>query len=251
MAGPETIETGYAPIKAWIEGVPVEDAARRQLLNIAALPFIHQPRGRHAGRAPRQGRNRRLRHRHQGRDRAGGGRRRHRLRHDGGAHDAHGQRSARQPRQAAGRHRGGGAARRRRAEGRLEGRRAELGRPPVRAQRAGRRPEGARGEAPGHPRGAERHAPGLARRRQPLHRGVPRRGGARVGHAALGHRAASATASAPSSSRGRARRWTGAQLTRPLPDKRPRLARGRRAACSRTTSPRWRGRRSSRATTAR
>jgi tRNA-splicing ligase RtcB len=41
MAGPETIETGYAPIKAWIEGVPVEDAARKQLFNIAALPFIH------------------------------------------------------------------------------------------------------------------------------------------------------------------------------------------------------------------
>jgi tRNA-splicing ligase RtcB (3'-phosphate/5'-hydroxy nucleic acid ligase) len=41
MPGPETIETGYAPIKAWIDGVPVEDAARRQLINIAALPFIH------------------------------------------------------------------------------------------------------------------------------------------------------------------------------------------------------------------
>jgi tRNA-splicing ligase RtcB (3'-phosphate/5'-hydroxy nucleic acid ligase) len=42
MAGPNTIETGYAPIKAWIDGVPVEDAARRQLYNIAALPFIHR-----------------------------------------------------------------------------------------------------------------------------------------------------------------------------------------------------------------
>jgi tRNA-splicing ligase RtcB (3'-phosphate/5'-hydroxy nucleic acid ligase) len=41
MAGPQIIETGYAPIKAWIEGVPVEDEARRQLFNIAALPFIH------------------------------------------------------------------------------------------------------------------------------------------------------------------------------------------------------------------
>jgi tRNA-splicing ligase RtcB len=41
MPGHETIETGYAPIKAWVEGVPVEDAARRQLFNIAALPFIH------------------------------------------------------------------------------------------------------------------------------------------------------------------------------------------------------------------
>jgi tRNA-splicing ligase RtcB (3'-phosphate/5'-hydroxy nucleic acid ligase) len=41
MPGPETIETGYAPIKAWVDGVPVEDAARRQLFNIASLPFIH------------------------------------------------------------------------------------------------------------------------------------------------------------------------------------------------------------------
>src|SRR6195256_1488769 len=41
MSGPQTIETGYAPIKAWVEGVPVEDAARRQLFNIASLPFIH------------------------------------------------------------------------------------------------------------------------------------------------------------------------------------------------------------------
>ncbi|KAB2913467.1 MAG: RtcB family protein [Hyphomicrobiaceae bacterium] len=42
MAGPETIETGYAPIMAWVDGVAVEDAARRQLFNIAALPFIHR-----------------------------------------------------------------------------------------------------------------------------------------------------------------------------------------------------------------
>jgi tRNA-splicing ligase RtcB (3'-phosphate/5'-hydroxy nucleic acid ligase) len=41
MPGPETIETGYAPIKAWVDGVPVEEAARRQLFNIASLPFIH------------------------------------------------------------------------------------------------------------------------------------------------------------------------------------------------------------------
>ena len=60
MPGPETIETGYAPIKAWIEGVPVEDAARRQLVNIAALPFIHQPRRGDARRASRHRRDRRL-----------------------------------------------------------------------------------------------------------------------------------------------------------------------------------------------
>ena len=31
-----------APIKAWTRGVPVEDAARQQLLNIARLPFIYR-----------------------------------------------------------------------------------------------------------------------------------------------------------------------------------------------------------------
>jgi tRNA-splicing ligase RtcB (3'-phosphate/5'-hydroxy nucleic acid ligase) len=42
MAGPQTIATAYAPIRAWIDGVPVEPEARQQLANIAALPFIHQ-----------------------------------------------------------------------------------------------------------------------------------------------------------------------------------------------------------------
>ena len=37
----ETIETGGAPVKAWIKGVPLEDSARRQLGNVARLPFIH------------------------------------------------------------------------------------------------------------------------------------------------------------------------------------------------------------------
>ncbi len=35
------IEGGLVPIKAWTEGVPVEDAARQQLVNVAMLPFIH------------------------------------------------------------------------------------------------------------------------------------------------------------------------------------------------------------------
>ncbi len=34
-------ETGV-PVKAWTNGVPVEDAARKQLLNVAQLPFIHK-----------------------------------------------------------------------------------------------------------------------------------------------------------------------------------------------------------------
>lgn len=36
------IQEGGAPIKAWTNGVPVEDAARQQLVNLASLPFIHQ-----------------------------------------------------------------------------------------------------------------------------------------------------------------------------------------------------------------
>ncbi len=41
MAAYEEFQTGRAPVKAWVKGVPVEDAARRQLENIARLPFIH------------------------------------------------------------------------------------------------------------------------------------------------------------------------------------------------------------------
>src|SRR5579859_2911428 len=38
----DLIETRGAPIKAWIRGVPCEEAARRQLRNIATLPFIYK-----------------------------------------------------------------------------------------------------------------------------------------------------------------------------------------------------------------
>jgi tRNA-splicing ligase RtcB len=38
----ETIETEGVPIKAWTRGVPVEDEARRQLINIARLPFVYR-----------------------------------------------------------------------------------------------------------------------------------------------------------------------------------------------------------------
>ena len=37
----EIIESGRAQIKAWVKGVPLDDGARRQLENIARLPFIH------------------------------------------------------------------------------------------------------------------------------------------------------------------------------------------------------------------
>ena len=36
-----TAERGV-PVKAWTKGVPVEEAARKQLLNVAQLPFIHK-----------------------------------------------------------------------------------------------------------------------------------------------------------------------------------------------------------------
>jgi len=35
-------EPGAAPIKLWTRGVPLEDEARKQLVNIAKLPFIHK-----------------------------------------------------------------------------------------------------------------------------------------------------------------------------------------------------------------
>jgi len=37
----QVLETGAAPVKAWVQGVPIEEAARRQVENVARLPFIH------------------------------------------------------------------------------------------------------------------------------------------------------------------------------------------------------------------
>ena len=37
MSNFDLIETGGAPVKAWIRGVPLEDAARRQLCQVAQL----------------------------------------------------------------------------------------------------------------------------------------------------------------------------------------------------------------------
>ncbi len=42
MSGYQEIESEGAHIKAWTHGVPIEDAALRQLKNVAALPFIHK-----------------------------------------------------------------------------------------------------------------------------------------------------------------------------------------------------------------
>jgi tRNA-splicing ligase RtcB len=42
MSTYEIIETTGAPIKAWTRGVPIEEAARQQIENVARLPFIHK-----------------------------------------------------------------------------------------------------------------------------------------------------------------------------------------------------------------
>ena len=43
MAEPyEILTTGNKPVKAWIRGVPLEDAARKQLHNVSTLPFVHK-----------------------------------------------------------------------------------------------------------------------------------------------------------------------------------------------------------------
>jgi tRNA-splicing ligase RtcB len=41
MSNFDTIETGGALIKAWTHGVPIEETARKQIENVARLPFIH------------------------------------------------------------------------------------------------------------------------------------------------------------------------------------------------------------------
>src|ERR1700753_3176208 len=37
----KVIQENGAPIKGWIDGVLLEDAAKKQLINVASLPFIH------------------------------------------------------------------------------------------------------------------------------------------------------------------------------------------------------------------
>ena len=38
----DVIQGGRVPIKAWVRGVPVEEEAKRQLRNVASMPFIHK-----------------------------------------------------------------------------------------------------------------------------------------------------------------------------------------------------------------
>ncbi len=40
MANHEVIETPGVPVRAWIRGVALEDAARQQLVNVAQMPFV-------------------------------------------------------------------------------------------------------------------------------------------------------------------------------------------------------------------
>jgi tRNA-splicing ligase RtcB len=38
----QVIETSHVPIKAWVEGVPFEESARRQVENVASMPFVYK-----------------------------------------------------------------------------------------------------------------------------------------------------------------------------------------------------------------
>lgn len=35
-------QSNAVPVKAWTQGVPFEDAARQQVMNVATLPFVHK-----------------------------------------------------------------------------------------------------------------------------------------------------------------------------------------------------------------
>ena len=140
------------------------------------------PRGGHARRPPGQGRDRRLGHRDARRGRARRRRRRHRLRHGRGRDQPDVDGSARRSAAAAAGDRGGDP-------GRLDG--ARRRRLAGRARRAARHGPGADGSlrrprrvacTPGTGRLPDRHA----RRRQPLHRGLPRHRRHGLADAALG-----------------------------------------------------------------
>ena len=211
---------------------------RSSISHVAVMPDVHFGMGATVGSVIAD----------QGRDHPGRGRRRHRLRHDGGAHHAHAPATCpTTSRTLRSGDRGGGAARRHRAQGRLEGRRAERGRracSPTAAWPSGL--EALEDEAPGHPQGAERRRTSArSAAATTSSRSASTRRSA-CGSCCTRARAASATASAPTSSSWRARTLERRQLTdaaRPG----PRLLRGRRAAASTTTSRRWAGRRTSRA----
>ncbi len=184
----QRVEDGK-PIKMWTHGVPVEDDARRQLMNTAQDAVHLPPPGGDARRASGQGLDHRQRDPDAGRDHSGRGRRRHRLRHDGRAHHADRRRPARQPARPAQRDRARRAARPHHAPRRGATRARGKTRPPASMPGWAR----AAGRLRAHHRkvpAAEEHqqlqAPRHARHRQPLHRGLPGRSRQRVVHAALG-----------------------------------------------------------------
>ena len=122
------------------------------------------------------------------RDHPGRGRRRHRLRHDGGAHDARRRATCRRPRARCAR-----AIERAVPHGRTDhGGRSDRGAwgdaaAPRRRRRGRRSSRATSAIVDKHPklgRGNDVDAPRHARHRQPLHRGLPRRGGPRLVHAA-------------------------------------------------------------------
>ena len=175
------------PIKAWVRGVPFDDGARRQLENTARLPFVYKLDRGHARRALGTRSDGGQRRGDQGRDRAGRRRRGHRLRHGGRAHHARCGRPAGQPAPHA-----QGLSRR---PCRTASRRAAVAGTwaPGAATPAGIA-DAWKPLAEGYDRLVARHgdarpepAPDRPARnagqRQPLHRGVPGRGGPRLVHA--------------------------------------------------------------------
>lgn len=42
MSNYEVLDGGSVPVKMWTRGVPVEDSARQQLVNVSKMPFIHK-----------------------------------------------------------------------------------------------------------------------------------------------------------------------------------------------------------------
>lgn len=42
MSNFEVIQDSGLPVKMWTKGVPVEDSAKSQLLNLSRMPFVHK-----------------------------------------------------------------------------------------------------------------------------------------------------------------------------------------------------------------
>lgn len=42
MSNFEVFQGKRVPVKAWVKGVQLEEEAKKQLLNLASLPFVHK-----------------------------------------------------------------------------------------------------------------------------------------------------------------------------------------------------------------